>query len=234
MNWPRQSVLSRALLSFFFSALVWLPPAVAVAQKKPKEPPKRSARFDWDEKRSKLSATTSFRDAVDRKIRQKLSRGLPTTIVFTGTLYRTGSKTPLAATAQSCRVTWLVWEEYYRVEINRPGKIGVEKTLTVEGVLRRCAEARRLHTATGAQVPAGATLYMTGSVLVNPISPELLKKIKRWVSRPTSTATAGPSDALFSTFTSLFLRMIGPAERQLIFTTKNARAIVPKPKEKKK
>jgi hypothetical protein len=55
---------------------------------------------------------------------------------------------------------------------------------------------------------------------VNPISPEVLKKIQRWVMRPASTGTAAPGDALFSTFTGLFLQRVGDAEREVKFVTR--------------
>ena len=94
----------------------------------------------------------------------------------------------------------------------------------MEGVLRRCAEANRLLTGTRQQIPVNVPLYSLGQVQVNPVSNEVLAKIQRWVSRPTGTGTAAPGDALFSTFTGLFLQRIGRAERQVQFRT---RAVVP-------
>ncbi len=60
---------------------------------------------------------------------------------------------------------------------------------------------------------------MTGKVQVNPVSQEVLQKLRRWVMRPSSTGTAAPGDALFSTFTGLFLQRVGDAERELRFVT---------------
>src|SRR5690606_22210802 len=98
-------------------------------------------------------------------------------------------------------------------------------TTTVEGVMRRCAEARRLLAGDRAQIPPGVPLHATGRIQVNPISPEVLKKIQRWVMRPSSTGTAAPGDALFSTFTGLFLQRIGDAEREVQFVTPPATPI---------
>jgi hypothetical protein len=178
-------------------------------------------------------ASVSYRDVVDANIRKKLSRGLPTTIVMTATLHSPGSAKPISTTVQSCRITWHVWEEVYLVEITRPGRSHSEWTTTIEGVLRRCAEARRLLAADRSQIVPGIPLYMSATVQVNPVSPEILKKIKRWVNRPTGTGTAAPGDALFSTFTGLFLQRIGEAERELEFSTKT---VLPRtyPKEKPK
>ncbi len=144
----------------------------------------RDAKLTWEGTGSeRLLADLSFRDAVDSEIRDKLTRGLPTTIVFTATLHRPGIAEVLATTAQTCRVTWHVWEEAYRLEISRPGEIRPPTwTTTIEGVLRRCAEVHRLLTATRGQVLGNGPLVLQAKVQVNPVSEEVLQKIKRWVS----------------------------------------------------
>jgi hypothetical protein len=187
------------------------------------EPPvaQRDAILEWDTDRSLLYLDMSFRDVVDANIRTKLSRGLPTTIVLAATIQRAGSNEPVSSTAQTCRVTWHVWEEAYHVEIIRPGSSQVRWTTTLEGVLRRCAETRRLLAGDGLQVPRGVALYAKGSIQINPVSPEVLQKLKRWVMRPSSTGTAAPGDALFSTFAGLFLQRIGDAEREQRFQTRS-------------
>jgi hypothetical protein len=190
----------------------------------------RDARFEWDPTRRFLFVSVGYRDVVDDKIKQKLNRGLPTTILMTGTLYR-GRKQPLSITAQSCKITFHVWEEAYRIEIMQPGRPPrAQWTPTVEGVLRRCAEATKLLVGDRQQVPRDVPVYLTAKVQINPISPEVLQKIKLWVSRPSGTSTALPGDAVFSTFTGLFLQRIGEAERVLEFSTKVIMPTVLKPK----
>ena len=183
----------------------------------------RPVQFEWNENQQLLYGSVSFRDVVDASVRTKLTRGLPTTIALTATLFRTGSLQPVATTAQSCKVTWHVWEEAYKVELVRPGSSQIRWTTTLEGVLRRCAEARALLMATSQQVPVGTAVYLRAKVQVNPVNPKLLEKIKRWVSRPSATDTAGPGDALFGTFTGLFLQRVGDAERELKFSSKPTR-----------
>ena len=196
-----------------------LAPAPASAQAEP-EITQRQARLEWDQDRRLLYLGLGFRDVVDGGIRAKLSRGLPTTIVLTATIYRPGVRDPLATTAQTCRVTWHVWEEAYRIELTRPGSVQVRWTTTLEGVLRRCAEARRLLAGNASQIPEGVPLLVRGSIQVNPVSPEVLQKLRLWVMRPSGTGTAAPGDALFSTFTGLFLQRIGDAERDVRFITR--------------
>jgi hypothetical protein len=217
---PRGLRRALALLAFVLLAL----PAVARAQAKPVQT--RDALFEWDAEAKLLYLSIGFRDVIDPELQAKLSRGLPTTIVFTAAIYRSsgGSAQPLSTTAHTCRVTWHVWEEAYRVEITRPGGSQVRWTTTVEGVLRRCAEVRRLLAGTAAQIPGNVPLFCSAKVQVNPLSPEVLQKLKLWVLRPSGTGTAGPTDALFSTFTGLFLQRVGEAERELKF---NSRPLLP-------
>ncbi len=196
--------------------ITWGAPARA---EDPPEPPPRAAIYEWDSDTRELSVTLRYRDVLNASLWQKLRRGLPTTILFSGAVYTPGREDPVSTTVQSCKVTWHVWEEAYRVDITRPGFHRSAWTTTIDGVLRRCAEARRLLIATHQQLEPGRAIYMQAKVQVNPISPKLLDKIKRWVSRPTATGTAAPGDALFGTFTGLFLQRIGKAEREIQFTT---------------
>lgn len=213
------SPLGGWLLRLVSCFLLLLTTSAALAQQASPDGSTRAAQLEWDADERLLYLSIGFRDVIDSRIQDKLSRGLPTTIVLTAALFRVGSAQPLSTTAQTCKVTWHVWEEAYRVEVTRPGSSQVRWTTTIEGVLRRCAEARRLLAGDRSQILPGVQLRATGKIQVNPISPEVLMKIQRWVMRPASTGTAAPGDALFSTFTGLFLQRIGDAEREVKFVT---------------
>ena len=200
----------------------WVRPALAQEADAAQTLAPRRANFGWNPNQSELYTWVSYRDAIDAEIQVKLRRGLPTTIVLTALVYVVGQDEPVATTIQSCKSTWHVWEEMYRVELTRPndgGKVVRHWTPTVNGVLRRCAEARGLLVASRGQVPLGASIWLEAKVQVNPVSKEVFQKIKRWISRPSRTATASPGGALFSTFTGLFMARIGEAERVFPFRT---------------
>lgn len=209
-------VATLAAIGFALGLALFARPARA---DQPESPSPRTASFEWDEAKHELFLSLAFRDVVDDEIRRKLSRGLPATIVFTGTLYRRGLKAPISTTVQTCKITWHVWLETYRLEVTRPEGSRTQWTTTLEGVLRRCAEVSRLLVATSKDVAAGTAVYLRGRVDVNPLSPEVLEKIKLWVNRPARTGTAAPGDALFSTFTGLFMQRVGAAERTLELLT---------------
>ena len=208
-----------ALLGLVIALICTFASPTAHAQEASEEVVTREAHFDWDADTGLLYLDLLFRDIVDSNLQSKLSRGLPTTIVLTAAVYRAGVAKPLSTTAQTCKVTWHVWEEAYLVEVMRPGSARQSWTTTTEGVIRRCTEVHHLLAGDATQIPIGIPLLAAGRIQVNPVSPEVLLKIKRWVMRPSATGTAAPGDALFSTFTGLFLQRIGDAERQQKFST---------------
>jgi hypothetical protein len=212
----------RRLGAWLALGVLWLGvvPSAPAQEAAPSAP--REAKFEWDATKRWLFVTVSFRDVADAALLRKLTLGLPTTIILTGLLYAQGNEQPLASTLQNCKITWHVWEEMYRVEVNRPDQQSIVRhcSPTLNGVLRRCAQTERLLIAHEGQVQGDKPLILKGKVLVNPVSPDLLQKIESWISRPSNTAAASPGSILFSTFTGLFMTRIGEAERVLEFTTK--------------
>ena len=212
----------RRLGAWLALGVLWLGvvPSARAQEAAPNAP--REAKFEWDATKRWLFVTVSFRDVADAALLRKLTLGLPTTIILTGLLYAQGNEQPLASTLQNCKITWHVWEEMYRVEVNRPDQQSIVRhwSPTLNGVLRRCAQTERLLIAHEGQVQGDKPLILKGKVLVNPVSPDLLQKIESWISRPSNTAAASPGSILFSTFTGLFMTRIGEAERVLEFTTK--------------
>jgi hypothetical protein len=181
--------------------------------------PVRQATIAFDEKQT-LRVTVAYRDVIDAATVAKLMGGLPTTIVMRAYVFRESGGAPLAAAFKTCRVIFDLWDEVYRIEIAQTGSNDVvTASPSLEGVLRRCAEADKLAVIGRTMLPAGTNYYMAGVVEVNPVSPDMLERIKRWVSRPSGPSTNAPGDALFGSFVGLFVARIGVADRQVAFRT---------------
>ncbi len=186
----------------------------------PDKLPSRRANFSWDPKGSILRASYSYRDVVDEDVQRKLQSGLPTVIVMRAYLYPESSPTSaVAGTVKSCRIAFDIWDEVYRLQISQPGGETTSVAVNLEGVLRRCAEARDMPVGEKGLLAPGTSYFLTAIVEVNPISKEMLEKIRRWVSRPPGSANATPGDSLFGSFVGLFVARVGQAERTLSFRT---------------
>jgi hypothetical protein len=185
--------------------------------KTPASLPVRTALVELDKGVVKL--TVSYRDVVDAEIAKKLDNGLTTVITMRGYLFREGGGAPIALAAKSCRVAKELWDEVFHIQLVQPGGATHTVAVNVEGVLRNCGEAKRLPLVDRALLSAGARYFVATLVEVNPVSPEMLDRIKRWVTRPNGGSTIGPGDSLFGSFVGLFVARIGDADKKLSFRT---------------
>ena len=191
----------------------------------PSKLPQRRAIISRDAKTRVVHASFSYRDVVDGEVRRKLQSGLTTVIVLGGGVFEVGGDgTPVPGTGvwQTCRIAFDVWNEVYRLQIGQPGGERKSVAVNLEGVLRRCAEARKLPVQ--GELTVGRAYFLAATVEVNPVSQEMLEQIRRWVSRPPGAGTVSPGDSLFGSFVGLFVARIGKADRTLSFRTQDFRA----------
>jgi hypothetical protein len=187
----------------------------------PADLPRRGANFVWD--KSLLKASFSYRDIADAAFLRKLSSGLPTVIAMRAFVLEEGRSEPLALTVRTCRVVYDLWDEVYRIKLSIPGGERDIAVLNVEGVLRQCVEARDLPVVDRALLRPAAPHFLGVIVDVNPVSPQMLEQMRRWVSRPTGSTGITPGDALFGSFVGLFVRTIGASDATLRFRTQTFR-----------
>ena len=183
-------------------------------------PPKvvaRAASFAWDA--DLLRMTVSYRDVIDAEMQKKLTSGLPTVIVMRGYVFEEGAPQPVALTVKSCRVVFDPWDEVFRIQLAVPGAETNVPSPTLEGVLRRCAEDKALPVVEAKRLKPDGKYVVQALVEVNPISKDMIERIRRWVSRPAGASGIGAGDALFGSFVGLFTARIGVADRQLAFRT---------------
>ena len=226
----RSRVRPRVLL---FAALVALlmtiSPAVAEAQappapSNPAQLPERAATFSWEPQPKGpdlLMASFSYVDVLDAAFRSKLSNGLPHVVVMRAYFWREGEAEPLALAARTCRVTYDLWEEVYRLKISGPGGERDTAAYNVDGVLRQCFEARKVQITDRSFLTTGKPHLLGVLVEVNPVNAQMVEQMRKWVTRPAGSTGIGPGDALFGSFVGLFVRNIGQAERTLRFRSQS-------------
>jgi hypothetical protein len=194
--------------------------AAAQAPEPPKTPaalPQRAAQIALEKGIVKVSV--GFRDVVDAEISKKLLSGLPTVITMRGYVFRESGGDPVALTAKSCRVVFDLWDEVFRIQITQPGGSATAVAVNTEGVLRNCAEARKMPLMERSLMKDGTRYFVAALVEVNPVSAEMLDRIKRWVTRPNGSAAIGPGDSLFGSFVGLFVARVESADRRLAWRT---------------
>ncbi len=216
----------RARLSVALAALVLATGATAQAQQppQPQQLPLRHATYTWD--RRLLRASFGFREVVDMEIAKKLSSGLTNVIAMRAYVLQEGENEPVALAVRTCRVVYDLWDEVYRVRISGLGEERNLAVLSIDGVLRQCTDVKDYPVAERVLLVSGRPYLLGVIVDVNPVSPQMLEQLRRWVSRPAGSTGIGPGDALFGSFVGLFVRQIGTSDRTLRFRTQT---VVPPP-----
>jgi hypothetical protein len=160
----------------------------------------------------------SVRDLVDSDAVKKLQSGLPQTITTRIYVYSERSREPLTVAALSCRVVYDLWEGVYRIERQTEAS---DKTLTsraLDGVVTQCltfqnytiGAAKLLERVRGKQV------YFAVVSELNPLSPDAVQRIRRWLARPSGSELNG--GAFFGSFVSIFVgRKLGDADKIVTF-----------------
>lgn len=168
----------------------------------------------------------SAADFATRDVRRRLESGLPQTLVTRVYAYRSSDGAPIAVAVRSCRVVYDLWEEVYRVEVQSEAADRTVLLHTVDEVVDACLVARRMRVGTAADWRAvrGRQAYFAALVELNPLTPDTVHRIRRWLARPGgSRSTDG--DAFFGSFVSLFVnRRIADAEATLRFRSQEITA----------
>lgn len=212
----------RLFIAVLAALLGWVMPAVAQAQSEKlagKKLVRRQAEIASF--RGWASMTVGWRDAVNEKIRRKLLSGLPTLIVARAYLFGEDDEQPVSLSAHTCRVVFDLWDEVFRIELQQGGRKKKTVAVNVEGVMRRCAEARRMPLASMTSLEPSKRYFVGVLVEVNPLSKEMMDRIKRWVSRPRGAGAVGPGDSLFGSFVGLFVTHVPDADRVIAFRTQS-------------
>jgi hypothetical protein len=175
----------------------------------------------WEDDAPRVSF--SARDLANQSVRDKLQSGLPQTITMRIYAYRDGRSEPVAVVPRSCRVVYDLWEEVFRVQLQTEA---ADRTLTarsLDDVLDHCLVVRRVTVGPGAlfQRARARDVYFAVLVEFNPLSPDTVQRIRRWLARPGGRVEG---DAFFGSFVSLFVnRRIGDAERTVRFRSQRVR-----------
>jgi hypothetical protein len=225
---PRSRSRGHALaLAAFVAVSSTLAPFGAFAQVQPQVTqlahpaslPPRQANYAWDV--DLLRGSFSYRDVLsDPDLVKKLSSGLPMVIAMRAYVYREGQDTPVALAPRVCRVVYDLWDEVYRIHVSEPERER-DQAAVLDGVIRICTEARDLPVVRRGLLDAKQAYFLAVVVDVNPVLPEVVDQMRRWMSRPTGNTGIGPSDALFGSFAQLFTRQIATSDRTLTFRTQD-------------
>ena len=162
--------------------------------------------------------TFSARDFVSKKVADKLDSGLPQRIVTRVYAYPEGGAEPISVSALSCRVVYDLWEGVYRVQEQTATSDRTRTLPDRAAVLAACLDVRALALGDAEAFARyrGRSIYFAALIELNPVSPDTVQRIRRWLSKSNGGQLRG--DAFFGSFVSIFVsRRMGSAEHTMAF-----------------
>jgi hypothetical protein len=176
----------------------------------------RSFLVDWLGQVPLLSFSAN--DFVTAQVADKLGSGLPQRVLTRVYAYPEGGEQPIAVAAMSCRVVYDLWEGVYRLQLQTDNTDRSLIVADLAGVKHGCLDVRSLALGDAATFTRlhGRRIYFAALIELNPLSPDTVQRIRRWLSKSGSGQLRG--DAFFGSFVSVFVsRRMGSAEHSLAF-----------------
>lgn len=192
--------------------LLVLPAVAARAQEAPEIRPMRFA-----ETRTDIVMSGGFTDVFDRDLLEQLSSGFAQTVVVRAYVYRAGLDAPVWFAAATYRAVYAHWDEVFVVRLRDPAGERNLRLATRAEALKAITTLDELPIAPLHAIPIGPHHFVGLVVEVNPVAPELLAEVRRWLSRPSAGQVAGDS-SFFGSFVSVFVNpKLATADRTLRF-----------------
>jgi hypothetical protein len=178
------------------------------------EPVTRTMGFS--ERGGNLVVTTSFGELFNRQATEKVSSGFPSSVVVRLYVYRkdrTGQPVSLALLEHE--VVFDLWDEVYVVRTRGPLGKRELRYRSRQQALRAMTQLDSMPIAPLGRIAVGPHHFLALVVELNPVSPELLAEMRRWLSRPAGEALDS-SSSFFGSFVSVFVNpKVERADRML-------------------
>lgn len=161
-------------------------------------------RMSFAERSGRLVVTTSFSEIFDQETAEDLSSGLSTTLVLRIYVYKKGRELPVSFVLGRIRVAYDLWEEVYIVRTEGPLGKKTRRYERRSEALEACTRVEEFPIAPLDRIAVGPHYFLGMVVELNPLSPELLAEVRRWLSKPAGDRALDTSSSFFGSFVSVF------------------------------
>jgi hypothetical protein len=161
-------------------------------------------RMDFAERSGNLVVTTSFSDILDRRAQTELSSGLATTLVLRIYVYRRRSELPVSFVVARIRLVYDLWDEVFIVRTEGPVGSRTRRFRRRADALREFTRLAEFPVAPLERIAVGPHHFVAMVVERNPVSPELLAEVRRWLSKPAGDRGLDTGSSFFGSFVSVF------------------------------
>jgi hypothetical protein len=173
------------------------------------------------EKGDQLLMRASFTDVFDKALLEQLSSGFAQTVDINIYVTPAGSDNFIYYARAIYRVVYAQWDEVYVVRLRDPAGERNLRFASRAEALKAVTTFDDFPVAPLSLLTIGKLYYVGVVVEVNPVAPELLAEVRRWLARP-RVGQVGGDASFFGSFVSVFVNpKISSADRTLRFRTQD-------------
>jgi hypothetical protein len=169
-----------------------------------------------------LQVSVGLQDLFTQAARERLTSGFATRVLIRVQLLRHGETEPLAVAFQRVEIVYDIWDEKFRVRATHGTGSDRELTVTTADQAIFAATALvRFPVELEAPLRPGERYNLAFRGDLNPLSPELVGEVRRWLRQPAGAQRrpgTGGGDSFFGNFVTVFVNpQIEDSERQVRF-----------------
>ncbi len=162
-------------------------------------------RMGFAERGGNLVVTTSFPELFDRSAVDKISSGFPSSVVVRIYVFRKDrTDQPVSLVLIEHEIVFDLWDEVYVLRPRGPlGKRELRYKNRQQAV-RAMTDLDHMPIGPLDRISIGPHHFLAAVIELNPISPELLAEMRRWLTRPAGESLDS-SSSFFGSFVSVFV-----------------------------
>jgi hypothetical protein len=186
----------------FFAALVAVAAASRVAAA---DDGTGVRRMGFAERGANLVVTTSFPELFNSAAVDKISSGFPSSVVVRMYVFRKDrTSQPVSLVLIEHEIVFDLWDEVYVLRTRGPLGRRELRYKNRQQAVRAMTELDHMPIAPLDRVAIGPHHFLAAVIELNPISPELLAEMRRWLTRPAGESLDS-SSSFFGSFVSVFV-----------------------------
>jgi len=187
--------------------------------------------MSFAEHKGNLAVTTSISELFDAKGYEELSSGVASVIVVRLYVHEKGKDEPTAFALAKIRVVYDHWDEEYLVQVEGPLGGSKAKYKKQSEALSAVTTFEKFPIAPLSRIPIGPHFELSMVVELNPLSPELLAEVRRWLTKPAGQERLDAGSSFFGSFVSVFVNpKLAEADRIVRYRSKPFYRVKPKTK----
>ena len=140
-------------------------------------------RMRFVERGADLTVSTSIARLFDSAAYEALDSGFPATVVIRIWIYRRDGAEPIAFELLQRRIVYDLWDEVYQVRLDGPGGRRTVKVKFRAEALKLVTSIDGVAVAALRNLPAGDVFELALVAELNPVSPETLAEVRRWLTK---------------------------------------------------